>query len=289
MSNLNLPLFQAMQEKNIKFSNFELIEFETIPELTNMLDLDFKNIDYENPMGLNHASFLVNTSINKEVINSIENKILKNSILIRAKTEELSCQWLWRIFNSIEDPKLKLNLLSIIQDEYKHFLMFIYFFRKCFPENDLIYEYKNIQSSFVTKIENDDSPLMDEYILFEHFMGEICIAQDFKYYYKNSNSNLFKNFIKKILADESRHISCIPSIKNYLTNKKSYTERIDKTIEFLHKKGMYIVDYLRYRSELKKYKINIENHLEDIKLSNKSITLSSYLTTNLLKMKEEIC
>lgn len=233
------------------------------------------DIDFSNPFGLEHYSFFSECDISRDIVRKVEYNIEYNRLLLRCWTEEASVYWLNVLFNLETSPMRKNAIMSIMNDEHYHFMLFLNLLRLMYPETDLVSEYANVRNKFA--VSGETVGLLDKFtpleIIFNHLKGEVYIESEFKYQYKETTSKLYKLALKKIFTDEVHHVGYSSTFADLFSAddiKEEYKRKVFVAVKSLVRKGMHLFDLYNFKEEFLKHGININDYHSVIKKSLRS-------------------
>jgi rubrerythrin len=281
---------------DINNQNLSSINNDTIIKISQLFNIEKSNVSKENKFGLDHYSFFENClDLKKEIIKEIEEENDLSVLLISAWIEEISVYWLQKLFNKESCPIKKMVLLKMINDEHKHFLIFISTMKSFYLELDLAKEYNLVKNFDNTLSYSNSSTVKEELdfteIVFEQFKGEVFTITELKYQYKETKCKIYKKIIKEILSDESSHVNSARYFKDLFTDndiKLKFKRKIYSSMRLLNKTGMRPIRYSNFKNSFETRNINFNDYLTQIKNSKRSIEYVNDTYKKLYKLAKDI-
>jgi hypothetical protein len=261
-------------------------EFPTLQELTGV-SISTDEIDPVDPIGLNHYSFFENCNIDNAVRLAMEREINYSSILSFCLNEEASIFWINKLFNFEVNVANKLLLLNMMGDEYKHFLIYFQLLNILFPEKNSFVEANKlkltIEKNLLKTYDTDDK----NSLLFEQFADEGLIATIMTYQYKFTKSKFFKQYIKIILADETKHLNLPKRFEKEISKeeKEKFKNMIIQKMKRIINTGIggSLVMY-KYKTVMESHGLDIKKWLPKMQSSEKAKYITTGSVLNLFKL-----
>ena len=167
-----------------------------------------------NPLGLRHYNLLENCNINENLKELIEQEVEYNSLLSICATEEYSVNWLYSALRSQSNCNNRKYLLEIAIDEGCHYRLYYDLIRDLFYDRNVSKDYENIKQKIVSNnYVNFFQTNSFETTMYHQFSSEAWIFCEIKIHYLKTTNDRYKKTIKRILSDESKHLSFAKKIE----------------------------------------------------------------------------
>lgn len=263
---------EFMKNSGFDVNNFSEINFDELSSISALTGINTDNYipSTTNPLGLNHYSFLEYCNIDPLLSQQITQEIEFENILLSCVTEELSSHYLIDHYHREQSFNRRLSLLEIATEEHKHTAIYLNILKLFYPHRNVV----KILKDGCQQIDNNiDKPNTNTSSMFSHFLGEAIISASLKWEYKMTTNLIYKELLKVVLHDETRHMS-----KSYLF--KSSQETINNKAKFLKiallntriiiTNAMSQPEYYMYANHLRKHNINFKEILPEIKKSQRA-------------------
>lgn len=182
----------------------------------------------KDPLGLRNYSLLDNCNLSDDLKESIEQEVEFSNLLTICITEEFSVNWLYQIAKLEKNLDNKKYILELAIDEFSHFQLYYETIKKLFSNRDVLTEYQLKKESIIKKNFFDQFSLLDiDTVIYNQFSSEALIFCEIRNHYLHTTNNFYKKIIKKILADETKHLSYSKKIKiNFSEENKEKFKKI---------------------------------------------------------------
>jgi hypothetical protein len=263
---------EFMKNSGFDINNFSDINFDKLSSIASLTGIgtDHYIPSTTNPIGLNHYSFLEYCDIDPALSQKITQEIEFENLLLSCVTEEMSSHYLIDHYHREKSLDRRLSLLEIATDEHKHTAIYLNILKLFYPHKDVESILKNGHQQID---DNIDKPNMNTSSMFGHFLGEAIISASLKWEYKMTTNLMYKDLVKVILHDETKHMSkshMFNSSQETISNKEKFLKIALLNSRIIITNTMSQPEYYLYATYLRKHNINFKELLPDIKKSQRA-------------------